>query len=58
MKATNSFNMKKETKRMLANCDTGRRSLVKNMMIAAQLAFEKAKRETAKQSRNNNSGDE
>ena len=51
MKATNSFNMKKETKRMLATCDSDRRGLVRNMMIAAQLAFEKAKRETSKQSR-------
>lgn len=52
MKATNSFNMKKETKRMLATCDIDKRGLVRNMMISAQLAFEKARRETAKQSRN------
>ena len=57
MKATNSFNMKKETKRMLASVDTDRRSLIKNMMISAQLAFEKAKRESSKQSKNV-SGDE
>ena len=47
MKATDSFNMKKETKR----------GLVRNMMIAAQLAFEKSKRESSKQSKNV-SGDE
>ena len=52
MKATNSINMKKETKRMLATCDKDRRGLVKNMMIAAQLAFEKSKRESSKQSKN------
>ena len=52
MKATNSFNMKKETKRMLASVDSDRRGLIKNMMISAQLAFEKAKRETSKQSKN------
>lgn len=57
MKATSSFNMKKETKRMLATVDSGRRHLIKDMMIAAQLAFEKAKRESVKQSKNV-SGDE
>lgn len=57
MKATNSFNMKKETKRMLASVDMDRRSLIKNMMISAQLSFEKAKRDSLKQSKNV-SGDE
>lgn len=57
MKATNSFNMKKETKRMLATVDMDRRSLIKNMMISAQLSFEKAKRDSLKQSKNV-SGDE
>ena len=57
MKTGSSFNMKKETKRMLATVDSSRRGTIKSMMIAAQTAFEKAKRESTKQSRNTG-GDE
>ena len=53
-----SFNMKKETKRMLATVDSDRRGLIKNMMISAQLLFEKSKRESLKQSKHNASGEE
>lgn len=59
MKATSSFKLKKETKRVLASVDLDRRHLIKNMMISAQLAFEQAKRDSIKSNRNNNgSGDE
>lgn len=56
MKASSSFKLKKETKRVLATVDPDRRHLIKNMMISAQLAFEQAKRETLKQNRTNNGG--
>ena len=56
MKATSSFKLKKETKRMIATVDIDRRHLIKNMMISAQLAFEQAKRESLKQNRNKNGG--
>lgn len=58
MKASSSFKLKKETKRVLATVDQDRRHVIKNMMISAQLAFEQAKRETLKQNRNNGGGDE
>lgn len=58
MKAMSSFNMKKETKRMLATVDSDRRGFIKNMMISAQLSFEKSKRESLKQSKHNAGGEE
>jgi hypothetical protein len=42
---------------MLATVDLDRRSLIKNMMISAQISFEKAKRDSLKQTKNV-SGDE
>ena len=56
MKASSSFKLKKESKRMLAAVDLDRRHLIKNMMISAQLAFEQAKRESLKSNRKNNGG--
>lgn len=56
MKASSSFKLKKETKRVLASVDSDRRHLIKNMMISAQLAFEQAKRDSIKSNRNNNGG--
>lgn len=56
MKATSTFNMSKETKRVLATLDGQNKADYKNLMIKAQLAHEQAKRETFKQSRS--SGEE
>jgi|DEB19_MinimDraft_2_1074335.scaffolds.fasta_scaffold134542_2 hypothetical protein len=58
MKASSSFKLKKETKRMLATVPSDRRGLIKNIMINAQVAFEQAKRESIKQNRNKNGGGE
>lgn len=59
MKASSGFKMDKETKRVAATIiDRTKRAEYKNHMIAAQLSFEKAKRESFKQKRNDTSGDE
>jgi hypothetical protein len=53
MNAGSSFKMDKETKRVTATIvDPSKRGEYKRRMIDAQLAFEKAKRETFKQKRN------
>ena len=53
MNAGSSFKMDKEVKRVAATIvDPVKRSEYKRTMINAQLAFEKAKRETFKQKRN------
>jgi hypothetical protein len=56
MKATSTFSMSKETKRVLATLDGQYKADYKSLMIKAQLASEQAKRETFKQSRS--SGEE
>ena len=58
MKATSSFNMDKEVKRILATMEPSKRSEYKNRMINAQLAFEQAKRDALRTKRNDSSGDE
>lgn len=53
MKPSSAFKMDKETKRVAATfVDPERRGAYKNIMISAQLAFEKGKRESGKQKRN------
>jgi hypothetical protein len=58
MKTNSSFNMNKEVKRVAATIiDPERRGFYKRLMIEAQVAFEKARRESVKQKRND-SGEE
>lgn len=53
MNAGSSFKMNKEVKRVAATiADSIERGEYKRIMIDAQLAFEKAKRESFKQKRN------
>jgi hypothetical protein len=55
MKTHSSFNMKKETKRLLAVTPAEKRPFMKQMMIEAQVAEAKAKMAKV---RDNNQGDE
>ena len=53
MKTNSGFKMSKEVKRVAATIiDKERRSLFKRTMIDALVSFEKAKRESLKQKRN------
>jgi hypothetical protein len=53
MKTNSTFNMDKEVKRLAATIiNPERRGFYKRMMIDAQVSFEKARRESVKQKRN------
>jgi hypothetical protein len=57
MKASSSFNMKKDIKRIIATHPADKRADFKNCMIQAQLAFEQSKRESARNKRTENNGE-
>ncbi len=58
MKSGNNFKMPKEVKRVASTIiDSSARGEFKRLMINAQLAYEKAKRDAMKQKRNDSGGD-
>jgi hypothetical protein len=59
MKAGNNFKIPKQIKRICARfTDKAQRAVYKDMMIDAQLAFERAKKEALKQKRTSGDSEE